>query len=148
MGYLTMEPILLGDAHFMALGIFQGSHGALVTFAGIVRGDGSQGRSVHALFYEAHIEMAERQIERLILQAKAQWPEVEIVVRHRLGRVEVGQVSLFIGVAAPHRSEAYAASRFTMEGIKHHVPVWKQEHYTDGTSQWVGSVEEGLHVGV
>lgn len=110
--------------------------GAVVTFVGIVRADREGGRTVKALSYEAYVEMAECQIDRLVAEVQARWPLEAVQIQHRLGFVEVGQIGVVIVVAAQHRAEAYAASRFLMEGIKHQVPIWKREFYSDGTSRW------------
>ena len=114
-----------------------GLSGALVTFVGIVRADVCAGRRVRALDYEAHREMAERQLERLVDATKQRWPLDTVRIQHRLGIVEAGEASVVVAVAAPHRAEAYAASQFLIEQLKRDVPIWKRELYDDGTSRWV-----------
>lgn len=138
MPFLTEQPISLEDLIPVQEGTARSGAGAVVTFLGIVRPDRQGNRRVRALTYEAYVEMAERRITQLVAQARAQWPLEAVQVRHRLGWVEVGKVSLAIVAAARHRAEAYAASRFLIEGIKRQAPLWKREHYEDGTSQWVG----------
>ena len=111
--------------------------GAVVTFVGVVRPDRYDGRTVTALWYDAYREMAEQMILTLIEDATTQWPLTSAQVQHRLGRVGAGEISVVVAVAAPHRDDAYAASRFLIERIKQDVPVWKREQYDDGASQWM-----------
>jgi molybdopterin synthase catalytic subunit len=99
--------------------------GASVEFLGIVRSQ-EDGRPITHLEYEAYEPMAERMIAQLIEQAKARWPLHQAYVRHRIGRVEVGQMAVLIGVQAPHREEAFAACRFLIDAIKANVPIWKK----------------------
>ena len=115
--------------------------GALVTFVGIVRADTCASRRVRALDYEAHREMAERQLERLVDAAKRRWPLDAVRIQHRLGIVEAGEASVVVAVAAPHRAEAYAASQFLIERLKRDVQIWKRELHDDGTSHWVGHAD-------
>lgn len=131
MPYLTSE--IIDAQHFVAPAI--GYHrGASVLFLGIVR-DHSEQKQVLYLEYEAYESMAEALFEQLILAAKAQWP-VDVRLQHRLGRVKLGEIAVAIEVSSAHRDEAYRASRFLIDEIKHRVPIWKKEHFSDGTSQW------------
>ena len=111
--------------------------GAVVTFVGVVRPDRCDGRRVTALWYDAYREMAEQMILNLVEEAKTHWSLTSAQVQHRLGRVGAGEISVVVAVAAPHRDNAYAASRFLIERIKQDVPVWKREQYDDGASQWM-----------
>lgn len=114
--------------------------GALISFAGMVRPDwGPGGRRVSALRYEAYEPMAEAQLRQLAERAKAQWAVDAVHIHHRLGVVQVGQMSVLILVSGQHRDGAYAASRFVIEQLKRDVPIWKQEHYDDGTAAWADS---------
>lgn len=110
--------------------------GACATFLGIVRPDRSSGRTVEALTYEAYPAMAEREIDRLVAKAKARWPLVSVGIEHRLGRVDVGGVSVAVVTASRHRAHALAATKFLIDGIKKRAPIWKCEHYDNGTSAW------------
>ena len=120
--------------------------GAVVTFVGVVRADQQAGRVVRALFYEAYLDMAEPLIRRLVDEAKAQWMLTGVQIQHRIGLVEVGQISVVVVVATQHRAQAYAASQFLVERMKHDVPIWKREQYDDGTSQWITCAPELLDV--
>ena len=136
MGYLAVEPITWEQMGCFTQLAASPHCGALVTFLGIVRADSDGTRKVQALHYEAYHEMAERQLYRWIQAAKMRWSLHDIVVRHRLGRVDVGEVSVALVVTAAHRAEAYAASQFLMARIKEDVPIWKHTVYDDGTSTW------------
>lgn len=109
--------------------------GASVLFLGIVR-DHSEGRRVLFLEYEAYEEMAERMLREIVARAFSQWGIEEIKLVHRLGRLELGEIAVAIEVRSAHRDEAYAASRFLIEELKHNVPIWKKEFFADGTSEW------------
>ena len=142
MRYLTRKAMTLDHLTMLESQSIPGACGALVTFVGIVRADRINGRTVRALYYEACVDMAEQEIARLVAASKARWPLDAIEIQHRLGLVELGQMSVIIVVAAKHRDEAYAASRFLIAQIKRQVPIWKREHYDDGTFQWAGCSQE------
>lgn len=110
-------------------------NGASVVFFGTVRNH-SEGRRVLYLEYEAYEEMAERTIDALVKSALEKWDLEGVQIRHRLGRVGLGEIAVAIEVGSVHRDEAYRASRFLIEGIKHKVPLWKKEYFSDGTSEW------------
>jgi molybdopterin synthase catalytic subunit len=107
-----------------------------VVFAGLVR-DNSQGRKVIALEYEAYPEMAEAEMERIGLQMVEKWGLHGIAMRHRTGKLAIGEASVLIAVSAPHRREAFEACSEALDMLKATVPVWKKEYFEDGTV-WVG----------
>ncbi len=109
--------------------------GAILTFSGVVR-DNAHGKSVDHLEYEAYPEMAEQSLRDIIAEIHARWGDVRVAMAHRIGRLNIGEASLIIAVAAPHRPEAYAASRYAIERIKAILPVWKKEFAADG-EHWV-----------
>lgn len=111
--------------------------GAVVTFAGTVR-DNARGLEVTALDYEAYPSAAEKMLARVGAEAQEQWPGVRIAIAHRQGYLVPGEVSVVIGTASAHREDAYHASMFAISRIKEIVPIWKKEHYADG-STWIGS---------
>jgi molybdopterin synthase catalytic subunit len=90
-----------------------------------------------ALDYSAYVEMASRQMQELDQLAAGQWPVRKVVMLHRIGRVGLGQPSILIGVATPHRAEAFAACRWLVDELKKSVVIWKQEVWTDGQQTWV-----------
>ena len=110
--------------------------GAIVSFSGAVRRE-SQGRIATHLDYEAYAPMVLTQMQRVIDEALEQWPQALIAIHHRIGRLFVGELAVVIAVSTPHRKEAFAACSFTIDRLKAIVPIWKKEHFTDGTS-WVG----------
>ena len=121
MTYLTHELIDVNAWRRVAV---ETRDGASVEFLGIVRGD-EAGRAIDALDYESYAPMAERVIAQLVEQAHQRWPLHQVYVRHRVGRVPVGEAAVLIGVQAPHREEAFEACRFLIDAIKQEAPVWK-----------------------
>lgn len=111
--------------------------GAIVTFAGTVR-DNARGQQVTALDYEAYPSAAEKMLARVGAETVEQWPGVRIAIAHRFGYLVPGEISVVIATASAHREDAYHASMFAISRIKEIVPIWKKEHYADG-STWVGS---------
>jgi molybdopterin synthase catalytic subunit len=117
--------------------------GAVVLFLGTVR-DNSEAGSVDRIEYEAYEPMAEKSLARAEEEVKRRWPATRAVkILHRLGRLEVGEVSVAVAVSSPHRAEAFEACRHAMETIKHDAPIWKRERLADGKEVWV----EGVPVG-
>jgi molybdopterin synthase catalytic subunit len=109
--------------------------GAVVTFVGLVR-DHNQGRQVQFLEYEAYEALAIRALQRIVDEACELWPAARVAVHHRLGRLEIGEASIVIAAASPHRADAFAACRYTIERVKQIVPIWKREHF-DGGEVWL-----------
>jgi molybdopterin synthase catalytic subunit len=122
--------------------------GALLLFAGTVR-DTNDGQRVEGMRYEAYGGMAERVLREIADDVARRWPVTDLVVAHRTGELRIGEISVVVGVASPHRNEAFEAGRYVMEEIKSRLPVWKQEHYVEGSSAWlegrVPPVPEATH---
>lgn len=118
------------------------SDGAVLVFQGRVR-DSNEGREVTGLEYQAYVEMAERELRAICEEAAERFELGSISVAHRVGRLELGEASVTIGVTAPHRAPCYEASRFIIEALKERLPVWKHECYADGESEWVGTARAG-----
>jgi len=117
--------------------------GATVLFLGIVRNH-ADGRSVTGMRYDAYIEMAEPVLAEIAHEAAARLGTERLAVIHRVGALDIGEVSVAIAVSSPHRAESFDASRYVIEEIKKRLPVWKQEHYTDEPARWVdGTVPPG-----
>jgi len=130
MMHLTRHPIDVKDL----LAEVQGpERGGTCVFTGTVRNDGD----VTGIDYSAYEAMAIAEIERILGEAQAQWPEARVMLRHRLGLVPVSEASIAIAAAAPHREDAFAACRFVIEAVKKRLPIWKHEHRIDGTTAWV-----------
>lgn len=113
------------------------ANGALSLFIGTVR-DVNDDRAVEAIEYNAYAPMAERELGEIAREAAGQFGTTHIVIEHRTGYVALGQASVAIAVAHAHRAPAMDASRWIIEQLKVRVPIWKREHYTDGTREWVG----------
>jgi len=112
-------------------------HGCQLVFRGVVR-DLNLGRAVRAVTYDAHAPMAERVFREIGEEARQRWGAgLGVAIVHRVGRLEVGEASVLIVVGAAHRDEGYQASRYAIEQLKRRAPIWKQEHYADGDSEWV-----------
>jgi len=111
--------------------------GAIVTFTGTVRNN-ARDRDVIALDYEAYVPAAERQLGNIGIEIVERWPSVRTAIHHRTGYLVPGVASVVIACASAHRAEAFAAASHAIERIKQIVPIWKKEHYADG-SVWIGS---------
>ena len=109
--------------------------GAVTTFIGLVR-DHHLGRRVLHLEYEAYEALAVRGLDVILTEAAAQWPTVRLAIHHRIGRMEIGEASVAIAAASPHRGEAFAAARYAIERIKQIVPIWKHEYF-EGGDVWI-----------
>ena len=109
--------------------------GAVALFAGTVR-DHNAGRRVLYLEYDAYPTMALRELERIADATVAGGNVSRVVIVHRLGRLEIGETSIAVAVAAPHRAEALEACRHVIDAVKRTVPIWKREH-TEGGAVWI-----------
>ena len=112
------------------------SNGATVLFVGTVR-DVNEGEEVTALDYSAYGAMAERELRDIVAEALQRWAGTAVVVEHRGGSLELGDISVAIAAAHAHRAEAFDAARYVIEELKKRLPVWKREHYADGSAEWV-----------
>jgi molybdopterin synthase catalytic subunit len=111
-------------------------YGAISIFVGTVR-EVNEGRSVSAIEYSAYKTMASAELDRILDEAEALFGVSALVVEHRIGLLGLGDVSVAIAAAHPHRGPALDCTRFVIEEIKKRVPIWKKEHYADGTREWV-----------
>jgi len=113
------------------------AHGGIAVFYGAVR-NLNHGRIVTAVSYECHQALAEKELTTIISEARSKWGDaMDVIVLHGTGRLRVGEISVAIGVSSPHRSEAFEGCRYLIEELKTRVPIWKQEHYIDGDSEWL-----------
>ncbi len=112
------------------------SCGAITIFVGTVR-DVSKGRKVLYLEYEAYKEMAEKKLAEIGEEIRSRWGLDRVAISHRVGRLDLGEASVVIAVASPHRAEAFEACRLAIEALKKTVPIWKKEVWEDG-EVWVG----------
>lgn len=129
---LTSEPL---DITSITRRVVPPECGATVTLDGYVR-QFTRGRETLYLVYEAYEPMALKEMQRLIGEAKRQFEISNVGIVHRLGRLETGETSIVISVAAPHRKAAFAACEWLIRELKRTVPIWKKEIYADG-EEWI-----------
>ncbi len=113
-------------------------NGAASVFVGTVRSN-NEGREVQGIEYSAYDAMAEKEIADIVAEASHKYGVTNIVVEHRLGNLAVGEASIVVVAAHPHRAPAIDAMRYTVEELKKRVPVWKLEQYADGSRDWVSA---------
>ena len=131
---ITTEPL---DTESVTKLVKNTSNGGVVTFEGTTR-DETHGRKVVRLEYQAYPEMAERIFQQIFDEVLGRWGITNVAVAHRIGKLELGETSLLVAVAAPHRAEAFSITMYVVDRIKEVVPIWKKEFFEDG-SVWVGS---------
>ena len=112
-----------------------GADGAVVTFVGLVRNHNA-GRSVRYLEYEAYQPLALKAFEWIAGEIRDRWPSARLALHHRIGRLDIGEASVAIVAASPHRGDAYAACRYVIERVKQIAPIWKREYF-DGGDVWI-----------
>ena len=125
---LGCDPI---DAEALVRHVRADSDGAIVTFDGCVR-DNSHGRRTLYLDYEAYESMATKKLEEVAAEIRTKFAVDRVAIAHRLGRLEIGETSVFIAVSAPHRASAFDACRSAIDMLKRSVPIWKKEYFADG----------------
>ncbi len=130
---LTRETI---DYHALTEQVRRNDCGAVVTFLGTVR-DLTGERVTIALDYEGYPEMARKKMAEIEAETRQRWPVGDIVLEHRLGHLEVGDVSVAVAVSCPHRAHAFEACRHAIDRLKELVPIWKKENWADGSTEWV-----------
>ena len=127
---LALEPVVSAVAADS-----DGVDGAIVTFLGLARNH-NQGRRVQYLEYEAYAPLALKTFARIADEVRGRWPGVRLALHHRTGRVNIGEASVAIVTASPHRGDAYASCRYVIERVKQIAPVWKREYF-DGGDVWI-----------
>ncbi len=134
---ITNEPLNIGE---IARRVVPVNCGAIVTLDGFVR-QFTKGRETEYLVYEAYEPMALKEMEKLVKQAKEQFAVENVGIVHRLGRMEIGETSVVISVASPHRRAAFEACEWLIKELKRTVPIWKKEVYADG-EKWIEGESE------
>ena len=137
---VTHEPL---DPEAVTKEVRRDTNGAVVTFLGTTR-DNFEGKRVITLEYEAFEEMAVKKLEEIRQGLMAEFQIEDIAISHRIGRVDIGQVSLVVAVASPHRKEAFLACHEAVDRLKETVPIWKKEIFEDG-SRWVACEDHEFH---
>jgi molybdopterin synthase catalytic subunit len=130
---LTHDPI---DYHALTESVRRPDCGAVVLFLGTVR-DLTDGKVTVALDYEAYPGMAEKKMAEIEADTRSRWTVGDLAMIHRLGHLDVGEVSVAVAVSCPHRGEAFAAGRHAIDRLKELVPIWKKENWADGSTEWV-----------
>jgi molybdopterin synthase catalytic subunit len=132
---VTQDP--LDDAARQSLieAVCRPSDGGIVVFLGVVR-DSSHGKQIRYLEYDAYVEMAEQEMSAIAAEVTRRWATDHVAMVHRIGRLEIGECSVMIVVACPHRAEAFAACQYAIDTLKSTVPIWKKEIGLDG-EEWV-----------
>lgn len=128
------------DYHALTEQVRRPNCGGVVTFLGTVR-DITGDQVTVALDYEAYPGMAEKKMAEIEREARARWPVGEMAMIHRLGHLDVGDISVAIAVSCPHRDQAFAACRYAIDRLKEVVPIWKKENWTDGKTEWIDGAE-------
>ena len=140
---VTSEPI---DPILLMQHVRRDADGAVLLFTGVVR-DEDRGRPVAGLTYEAYEEMATAVLRRICEDVVSSSDIGDVAAVHRVGELTVGEVSVAIAIAAPHRDAAYKASREVIERLKREVPIWKRERFADGHETWLDGTTPGPTAG-
>ena len=131
---MSFAPLALEEVYQLA---DDGANGAIVVMSGMVRNQ-TEGKPVVALEYQAYEPMAINVFRQIAMEIRGQWPDVtHVVIHHRTGKLTVGEISVLVAVGCPHRSEAFASCKYAIDTLKHNAPIWKKEHWQDGSTSWV-----------
>lgn len=133
MRHLVRRPI---DPGTLLAEVSGPERGAVTLFLGTVRNENA-GRSATGIDYSAYEPMAERELGRIVRELEARHPGLRVALEHRVGELAVGETSLGIAMAHPHSAPALDALGAALRAVKQRVPIWKREHYVDGTRAWV-----------
>ena len=129
---ITDEPL---DPQAITALVRNDTNGAVVTFLGVTRLY-AEGKRVVRLEYEAYVQMALKELDRIRQEIQSEWNLEDVAISHRIGQVDIGEISLVVAVASPHRKEAFEACHAAVDRLKAQVPIWKKEFFEDGY-HWV-----------
>jgi molybdopterin synthase catalytic subunit len=132
---ITREPLDDEAVNALLRSLDDPGIGGIVTFQGVVRNH-ARGKRVRYLEYDAYAEMAEQEMVRIAAEVEQRWHTEHVALVHRIGRLEIGECSVVVVVACPHRAEAFEACRYAIDTLKATVPIWKKEVAEDG-EEWV-----------
>ena len=132
---ITREPLDEAAVTTLVRALADPADGGVVIFQGVVR-DNARGKRVRYLEYDAYPEMAEQQMASIAAEVERRWHTGNVALVHRIGRLEIGECSVVVVVACPHRGEAFEACRYAIDTLKTTVPIWKKEVAEDG-EEWV-----------
>lgn len=131
---ITIAPLSLEEVYALA---DDPANGAVVLMSGMVRNN-TEGKAVMALEYQAYEPMAIRVFQEIAREIRQRWSETtHVVIFHRIGKLTIGEISVLVAVGCPHRTEAFAACQYAIDTLKHNAPIWKKEHWEDGSTSWV-----------
>ena len=131
---ITIAPLSIDEAYRLA---DDAANGAIVLMSGMVRNQ-TDGQPVVALEYQAYEPMAIEVFKQIAAEIRQTWAEVtHVVIHHRVGKLQVGEVSVLVAIGCPHRTEAFAACKHAIDTLKHNAPIWKKEWWADGSTSWV-----------
>ena len=130
---LAQTPV---DTASLRAGLLDGRVGGYASFEGWVRNH-NEGRDVLGLRYEAYAALAEREGEAILDEAMARFDILDAHCVHRVGDLAIGELAVWVGVAAAHRDAAFAACRYVIDEVKARVPIWKHERYAEGDADWL-----------
>ena len=136
---ITDNPIDINEVYKK---VVRRNAGAVTVFIGTVR-ELTHGKKTLYLIYESYVEMAVIQLKKIGDEVKEKWGDVDVAITHRIGKLEITDIAVVIAVSTPHRPAAYEANQYIIERLKEIVPIWKKEHWEDG-SQWVGDQKENV----
>jgi len=131
---ITIAPLSLEEVYALAN---DPANGAVVLMSGMVRNN-TEGKAVVALEYQAYEPMAIRVFQQIASEIRQHWADTtHVVIFHRIGKLAIGEISVLVAVGCPHRTEAFEACKFAIDTLKHNAPIWKKEHWEDGSTSWV-----------
>jgi molybdopterin synthase catalytic subunit len=130
---ITFAPLSLEEAYQLAN---DAANGAVVVMSGMVRNQ-TEGKPVVALEYQAYEPMALEVFKQIATEIRQTWGVTRVVIHHRTGKLQVGEISVLVAIGCPHRSEAFAACQYGIDTLKHSAPIWKKEIWSDGSTSWV-----------
>lgn len=131
---ITFAPLALEEVYQLA---DDPANGAIVLMSGTVRNQ-TDNKPVISLEYQAYEPMVINVFQQIAQDLRRQYPEVNrVVIHHRTGHLKIGEISVLVAVGCPHRGEAFAACQYAIDTLKHNAPIWKKEHWADGSSSWV-----------
>ncbi|SDH86983.1 molybdopterin synthase catalytic subunit [Alteribacillus persepolensis] len=130
---VTDKPVSIGE---ITQKVIRPECGAVTTFTGTVR-ELTNGKRTLSLEYHAYKSMAVKMLEQIGQEIQEKWPDTLAAITHRTGHLQISDIAVVIAVSSPHRKAAYEANQYAIERIKEIVPIWKKEHWADGT-KWVG----------
>ena len=138
---ITYAPLNVNEIYQLA---DNSANGAVVLMTGTVR-EQTEGKPVTYLEYQAYEPMATKIFQQIADRISQQWQDTNsVIIHHRVGKLQIQEISVLVAVGCPHRQEAFSACKYAIDTLKHNAPIWKKEHFADGVSSWVsiGACEE------